>query len=109
MANDWVDILFFSVVGLVALAIIFGIADFTTSRRKGGYMETESILWVSEAFSMQPIQWRVGQRYEGRILVEIIEDEIVTFTDRLSFYIGYDADKKKIFQIRKECATVFFK
>ena len=72
-------------------------------------MKTENIYAVTEAFSIQPRTWFVGSIYQNfkaidRIVVEAVYDT----GDPYDFYVGYDKDDKRVFQIRVQCATVDF-
>lgn len=76
---------------------------------------TDQIYSVTEAFSMQPTTWYVGQSmsYVGdsvRPVISKIELQSIYDTgDPFDFYVGYSKDGSKLFQIRVQCATVVFK
>lgn len=74
-------------------------------------MKTEQEIYsVSEAFSMQPAMWIIGNKYQtGQTLLKIVKDTIYDTGDPFDFYVGYDSTGKKVFQIRVMCATVQFK
>lgn len=68
----------------------------------------EKIQSVSEAFSMQPVAWYVGQTIGKRKIGKIIEGQIFDTGDSFDVYIGYYEDLGKAFHIRKQCATVTY-
>lgn len=75
----------------------------------------EEIYSVSEAFSMQPKTWYVGQSMPYSInpthrpvISKIKIEDIYDTGDPFSFYVGYSSDGYKLFQIRVQCATVEF-
>ena len=72
-------------------------------------MEQE-ISAVSEAFSMQPMAWHVGHPYQTQSpLAKIVKESVYDTGDPFDFFIGYDENGKKVFQIRVMCATVQYK
>lgn len=74
-------------------------------------MENEDqIIWVSEAFAMQPKGWMVGERCStGQTLLKIVRESVYDTGDPFEYYVGYDSTGKRAFQIRVQCATVEFK
>lgn len=75
----------------------------------------EEIYSISEAFSMQPKTWYVGQSMyysinptHRPVISKIKIDDIYDTGDPFSFYVGYSGDGHKLFQIRVQCATVEF-
>jgi len=69
---------------------------------------TERIQSVSEAFSMQPVPWWVGQVIGKRKISLITEGQIMDTGDPFDVYIGFYEDGGKAFHIRKQCATVTY-
>lgn len=76
----------------------------------------EEIYSISEAFSMQPMTWYIGQSMyysiepTNRPVISKIKVESIYDTgDPYDFYVGYSEDGQKLFQIRVQCATVQFK
>jgi hypothetical protein len=70
--------------------------------------EAPRIYSVSEAFSIQPRIWRIGNsvRYLGNPITRIAHGSIYDTGDPYDAYIGYDAEGNKVFEIRVMCATV---
>lgn len=68
----------------------------------------DKIQSVSEAFSMQPSFWRVGQTVNGKKITSIKEEDIFDTGDPFSCYVGYYENGCKAFHIRKQCATVVY-
>lgn len=73
--------------------------------------ETEQTIYgVSEAFSIQPNAWYVGNRYHTQTeLKEIRKESIYDTGDPYDFYVGYDLNGKKVFAVRVQAATVLYK
>lgn len=64
---------------------------------------------VSEAFSMEPKKYRVGQLLDpvtGR-RIECIRREVIYDTgDPYDFYVGYDSDGNKVFALRVQATNL---
>lgn len=77
-------------------------------------MSTEpKIHAVSEAFSMQPMLFTVGNgvpmiRGEYPKIHRIVRESVFDTGNPYEFYVGYDEHGNRLFQIRIQCATVIF-
>lgn len=73
-------------------------------------MTTEKdIQSVSEAFSIQPAMWYVGNTYKTqKPLARIVRESVYDTGDPYDFYVGYDTEGNRVFQIRVQAATVQF-
>ena len=70
----------------------------------------QEISAVSEAFSMQPMGWQVGNTYQTQApLVRIVKESVSDTGYPYDFYVGYDEAGRRVFQIRVMAATVQFK
>ena len=74
-------------------------------------MKKEQIIQcVSEAFSMQPSAWYIGHSYQTQSpLAKIVKESVYDTGDPFDFYVGYDENGLRVFQIRVMAATVQFK
>ena len=63
----------------------------------------DKIKWVSEAYSMQPVYFAVGNKYDGVILDNI---QLEVLDEHNNIYVGYTSDNKKIFQIIAKASNV---
>lgn len=66
----------------------------------------QKIYQVSEAFSMQPRLYKVGDTVNGMRIARIVEESIYDTGDPYDFYIGYDDVGNRVFAVRKMAANV---
>ena len=72
-------------------------------------MKDQKIYSVSEAFGMQPLMWSIGNTYFTRNpLSRIVKEDVFDTGDPFDFYVGYDSEDKRVFQIPVKCAVVQF-
>ena len=71
--------------------------------------KTQTIYSVSEASAIQPRMWTVGNEYHTENKLEkIIIEPVYDTGDPYDFYVGYDTENKRVFQIPVKCAIVQF-
>lgn len=69
----------------------------------------KTIKQITEAFSMQPASWYVGQHLSSdRIISSIVEEAVYVDGSPYDYYVGYDKDNNRLFEFRKASVNVFF-
>lgn len=64
---------------------------------------------ITEAFSMQPATFYVGQDlFQGQKVEKIVHEIIYVDANPIEYYVGYDASNNRLFQFRKCSVNVFF-
>ena len=69
----------------------------------------QEIHCITEAFSMQPASFIVGNNVTGGKIAKIVKEQISMHNDWYDYYIGYDEKSKKLFECRRESVNVFYK